>query len=80
VPNGPSPGDQTASLAASLVAQLHASPVPKLKPVSSTGAVSHREESPLPSFSALPGRARGVIYVLGALLLLIIVYRTLLTS
>src|SRR5687767_994704 len=43
VPNGPSPGDQTESLAARLVALLHSSPILKLKPVSSTGAMSRAE-------------------------------------
>jgi hypothetical protein len=80
VPNGPSPGDQTTSMAASLVAHLHASSTPRLKPVSSRGAMSRGEESPLLSFSTLPPRVRWAIYVLAALFLVAIVYRALVSS
>lgn len=80
VPNGPSPGDQTASLAARLVAQLHASPPPKLKPVPATGAISRNDELPLLSFSTLPARVRWAIYVVAALILMAIAYRTLVSS
>jgi hypothetical protein len=77
VPNGPSPGDQTASLAARLVAQLHSSPPPRLKPVPAPGAISRNDDPPLLSFSSLPARVRWAIYVLAALILMVIVYRTL---
>jgi hypothetical protein len=80
VPNGPSPGDQTASLAARLVAQLHASPVPRLKPVPSTGAKSRGEELPLLSFSTLPERVKWAIYVVAALILTAMAYRAIVGS
>jgi hypothetical protein len=79
VPNGPSPGDQTESLAAKLVAQLHSLPIPKLKPVASTGAVSRGEESPLVSLS-MRTRVRWAMYVLAALIVAAIAYRTLVSS
>jgi hypothetical protein len=77
VPNGPAPGDQTTSMAARLVAQLHSPSGPRLKPVASTSAMSRGEDVPLLSFSTLPPRVRWTIYVLAGLLLVIIVYRTL---
>jgi hypothetical protein len=80
VPNGPSPGDQTTSMAARLVAQLHASPRPRLKPVSSAGAMPRSDEVPSFSFSTLPARVRLAIYVLTALFLVVIVYRALISS
>jgi hypothetical protein len=80
VPNGPSPGDQTESLAAKLVAQLHALPIPKLKPVAATGAASRGDESPTLSFSTLPARVKWTIYVLGALIVMGIAYRTLISG
>jgi hypothetical protein len=76
VPNGPSPGDQTASLAAKLVAQLHASPPPRLKPVPATATITRSDEPPPWSFLILPARVRRTIYITGALILLIIAYRT----
>jgi hypothetical protein len=79
VPNGPSPGDQTESLAARLVAQLHSPPIPKLKPVASTGAVSRGDESPMPLLS-MRTRLRWAVYVLGALILIGMAYRTLVSS
>lgn len=83
VPNGPSPGDQTASLAAKLVAQLHAPATRKPKPVSPTGptgAMSRSDELPLSSFSKLPARVRLTIYVLVAVTLMVIAYRALIIS
>jgi hypothetical protein len=80
VPNGPSPGDQTTSMAAKLVAQLHASPTPRLKPVSSTGTTPRGGELPVFSFSTLPARVRWAIYVLAALFSVVIVYRALISS
>ena len=77
IPNGPSPGDQTASLAAKLVAQLHSPSTPRLKPVASTGTPPRGDELPRLSFSALPGRVRSTIYVLVALIVVVIVYRAL---
>jgi hypothetical protein len=76
VPNGPSPGDDTATLAARLVARLHTSPKapgPKSSPATMTGG----EPAPLRSFSALPGRVRVAIYSLLALFLLVAGYRAL---
>lgn len=72
--NGPAPGDQTASLAAKLVAQLHSSPHPKLKPVASTRPPPRGDELPLVSFSKLSPRVRWAIYVLGGLMLMAIAY------
>jgi len=80
VPNGPSPGDQTTSLAARLVAQLHSPPPPKLKPVSSIGTMSREDELPHLSLSALPARVRWTIYTLGMLILLVIAYRLLISG
>ncbi len=75
VPHGPSPGDQTTSLAARLVAQLHSPPAPKLKPVSSTATMSREDELPHLSLSTIPARVRWTIYVLGTVILLVIAYR-----
>jgi hypothetical protein len=80
VPNGPSPGDQTATLAARLVAQLHSSPIPRLKPVPSSGAVSRGDELPPLSFSTLPARVRRAIYVVATLILVGIAYQTLVST
>lgn len=77
--NGPAPGDQTASLAAKLVAQLHSSSHPKLKPVASTRASSRVDELPL-VFSTLSPRVRWAIYVLGGLMLMAIAYGALVGS
>jgi hypothetical protein len=78
VPNGPPPGDQTTSMAASLVVQLHSSSAPVLKPVSPAGTAPRDDEAPLLSFSMVPARIRWAIYGLAAMLLMAIVYRTLL--
>jgi hypothetical protein len=80
VPNGPSPGDRTTSMAASLVAQLHSSSTPRLKPVSSIGASPRGDELPSFSFSTLPVRIKWAIYGLAALLWVVIVYRTLVSG
>jgi hypothetical protein len=80
VPNGPSPGDQTATLAARLVAQLHSSPIPRLKPVPSSGAISRSDELPPLSFSTLPARVRRAIYVVATLILVGIAYQTLVST
>jgi hypothetical protein len=80
VPNGPAPGDQTASLAARLVAQLHSVPIPRLKPVPSASAIPRHEELPLPAFSTLTVRVRRAIYGVAALILMIIAYRTFFSS
>jgi hypothetical protein len=77
VPNGPTPGDQTSTMAASLVAQLHSSSTPKLKPVASNGAMARGEELPSLSFSTLPAQVKWTIYALGGLMLLAIAYRAL---
>lgn len=80
IPNGPSPGDQAASMAEKLVAQLHSPSTPKLKPVASTGTPSRGDEWPRLSLSALPGRVKSTIYVLVALIVTVIVYRALVGS
>ena len=80
VPNGPSPGDQTASLAARLVAQLHASPTPKLTPVAPTTAVPRDHEWPSPPSPTLISRFRWAIYGVGTTILLVLAYRTLVSG
>jgi hypothetical protein len=78
VPNGPSPGDDTATLAARLVARLHPSPKSTPGPKSSPAAeIAAGEQPPLRSFPALPGRVRVAIYSLLALILLVAGYRAL---
>jgi len=74
VPNGPSPGDETASMAAKLVTQLHSPSTPRLKPVASTRAASPGDESPRLSFSTLPGRVKYTIYLLVVLIVMVIAY------
>jgi hypothetical protein len=80
VPNGPPPGDQTTIMAARLVAQLHSSSAPRLKPVSTTGETPREDELPLLSFSTIPVRVRWSIYVLAGLFVVAIVYRTLVSG
>jgi hypothetical protein len=80
LPNGPSPGDQTASMAAKLVAQLHSPSTPKLKPITSSGTASRGAESPRVSFSMLPSRVKSTIYVLVVLIVMIIAYRALVSG
>ena len=81
VPNGPSPGDDTATLAARLVAQLQSSPKAPTMPMSSAAMVAAGGEKPtLRSFSMSPGRVKLTAYSLVALILLVIVYRVLISS
>ncbi len=80
IPNGPSPGDQTASMAARLVAQLHSAPMPRLKPVSTAGAISRGQEAPPLAFSTLPAQVRWTIYAVVGLVLMAIIYQTLVSS
>jgi hypothetical protein len=80
VPNGPSPGDDTASLAARLVAHLHSSPKPWLKPTPSPEAGARGAEPPLASFSALPKSIRLAIYSVVALILIVVGYQALASS
>jgi hypothetical protein len=77
IPNGPSPGDQTASMAAKLVAQLHSPSPPRLKPVTSAGTPPNGDELPRLSSSTLPTRVKSTIYVLVVLIVMIIAYRVL---
>jgi hypothetical protein len=78
VPNGPSPGDDTATLAARLVAQLHSSPKQRATPITSPMAVaSNQEEGPLASFAALPRRVRLAIYSVVAVIFMVICYHAL---
>jgi hypothetical protein len=77
IPNGPTPGDQTASMAARLVAQLHAPSTPRLKPVTSTGTATRGDESPRLSSSTLPPRVKSTLYVLVVLIVMVIAYRVL---
>ncbi len=79
VPNGPSPGDDTSTLAARLVVQLHSSPKAPPKPMASAAA-ERGEVSPLRSFSALPRGVKLAMYSLVALILMIIGYRMLMNS
>jgi len=80
VPNGPTPGDATATLAARLVAQLHGASKPRLEKRPVTPTVSHDEEPPRLSFSTLPKTVRTTIYVLAILFLLTMGYRSLAAS
>ena len=80
VPNGPSPGDQTANMAARLVAQLHSPSTPRLKPVTSTGTTSRGDEMPRLSFATLPTRVKSTFYVLVVLIVMAIAYRALVGS
>ena len=81
VPNGPSPGDDVATLAARLVAQLHSSPKAPLRPISSTApTTTGGGESPLRLFLALPTPVRLTIYSLLTLILMIMGYRALISS
>jgi len=80
LPNGPSPGDQTQSMAARLVTQLHSPSAPKLKPVASTPTTIRGDELPQLSFSALPARVRAAIYVLVVLIVVVVAYRALVGS
>jgi hypothetical protein len=82
VPNGPSPGDDTATLAARLVARLHASPkaAPPKSRSSPAAVAAGGEEPPLRSFSTLPRRVKLTIYSLLTLILLVAGYRTLVSS
>ena len=79
VPNGPSPGDDTSTLAARLVVQLHSSPKAPPRPTSSAAA-KRREDSPLRSFPTLPRGVKLTMYSLVALILMIIGYRVLISS
>jgi hypothetical protein len=74
VPNGPSPGEDTANLAARLVAQLHSSPEPRLKPNTSRAADSPAD-GPRLSFALLPSPVRLAIYSLVAFLFVAMCFR-----
>jgi hypothetical protein len=69
VSNGPSPGDETASLAARLVSKLHESSTPKLKPVIATVAANPAEPESMRAFAALSQPVKVTIYSLAALIL-----------
>jgi hypothetical protein len=77
VPNGPSPGDDTASLAARLVAHLHSSPKPRAMPKTPPAAVLPDKEGPLASFATLPKRVRLAIYSVVALIFVVMCYHAL---
>jgi hypothetical protein len=79
VPNGPSPGDATASLAARLVAQLHPVSKPQREPIR-VSAPGRNEEPQRFSFSTLPRRVKQTIYLLAALILLGLFYRSLMAD
>jgi hypothetical protein len=81
LPNGPSPGDETATLAARLVTQLHSSPKAPARPNSPAAVVSADGEEPvIRSFSTSPGRVKLTAYSLVTLILLVIIYRALTSS
>jgi hypothetical protein len=75
VPNGPSPGTETATLAARLVAQLHAVPKMTLKPMPAIAAANPGERGSWPNFAAVPKLVRLAIYCLVALTFMVICYR-----
>ena len=66
VPNGPLPGDDTATLAACLVAQLH---LPKNRRIPSGAAAAVGHKVPPPSFAARP-KSRLAIYAVVVLILM----------
>ena len=68
VPNGPSPGDATATLAASLVAQLH---LTKNRRVPSAAAAAVGDKDSPPSFAARP-KGRLAVYAVVVLILILI--------
>jgi hypothetical protein len=78
VPNGPSPGDDTATLAARLVAQLH---LPRKRRIPSSAAAAVGDNLPPPSFAALL-KSRLAIYSVVVLILILMVagYRALISS
>ena len=78
VPNGPSPGDDTAALAACLVAQLH---LPRNRRIPSSAAAAVGDKVPPPSFGALP-KSRLAIYSVVVLTLILMAagYRALISS
>lgn len=80
VPNGPSPGDDTVTLAASLVVRLHAAPKVTAAPGHLAALAAGAGRPPQKSFSTLPRRIRLTIYSLLALILLGAGYRTLVSS
>jgi hypothetical protein len=74
VPNGPSPGEDTANLAGRLVAQLHSSPEPRLKP-NPASVTDSPAEGPRLSFALLPSPLRLAIYSLVAFLFVVMCFR-----
>jgi hypothetical protein len=80
VPNGPSPGDQTESMAARLVAQLHSPSTPRLKPVASTVTATRGQEMPQSSRSALSTRVKSTVYLLVVLVVMAVAYGALVGS
>jgi hypothetical protein len=70
VSNGPSPGDETANLAARLVAKLHDSSAPKLKPVIAPVAENSTAPKPMLSFAALSNPVKVTIYSLATLIII----------
>jgi len=77
VPNGPLPGDDTASLAARLVAHLHPSPKARTRPMASPSAATPSDAGPLLTFASLPKLVRLSIYSLGVLLFIVLCYSAL---
>jgi hypothetical protein len=76
VPNGPTVGDDTASLAARLVVLLHS--LPKASPApAAASAVDRGEVQPLRAIPTLPRGTRLTLYSLVVLILVIAGYRTL---
>ena len=77
VPNGPSPGDDTVTLAARLVAQLH---LPRNPRIPSSAAAAVEDKLPPPSVSDVPKTIRWAIYSVLALILMAAGYRALISS
>ncbi|MEJ0085152.1 MAG: hypothetical protein WDO72_05695 [Pseudomonadota bacterium] len=77
IPNGPSPGDDTANLAAHLVAHLHAAVKPRSVPIASPVGGTPGGEAPRLSFAMLPGRVKLAIYSLVVLLFVAMCFRAL---
>jgi hypothetical protein len=77
VPNGPSPGADTANLAARLVEHLHASPKSRIAPPPSPLAHVPGKMAPLLSFAALPARVRLAIYSVVTVIFMAMCYHAL---
>lgn len=78
MPNGPSPGNDRATLAAHLVGQLHSPPETSRRQKSPPTVPPQSRQEPAPQwFSSLPRPLKRAIYSLAALTVIILGYRAL---